>query len=298
MDKLTLDNTRDFPMTTNTLAFMQAAYAIFERFGYIGGDNFIVSGCEVTDTSAAPGYMFLKGKLMPFLGGTIPTHGYVQIVTVVTDVAVDAGVRQQTSYRAEFGQSSNSSENVAWASIAKQKSLQDKVDKVTGKELVDPTAVVQTGMLMPWAGLSTNKPDGWLICNGAAVSRTTYADLFAIIGIKYGSGNGVDTFNLPDMGGYVPVGATKDTNVTTPSLSNGYGVAQKVGEDKHTLSISEMPSHSHALPNNWNEGGAGHIASGGNNDEGAISDTTGSTGGGSAHENRQPSLAMYYIIKA
>lgn len=117
MDKLTLDNTRDLPMTTNTLAFMQAAYAIFEQLGNMGGDNIIVSGCVVTGSSVSAGYMFLKGKLLPFIGGTIQSN--VKIVTVVTDVAVDAGVRQQTSYRAEFGTSANSEENVAWSSIVR-----------------------------------------------------------------------------------------------------------------------------------------------------------------------------------
>jgi hypothetical protein len=117
MDKLTLDNTRDLPMTTNTLAFMQAAYAIFEQLGNMGGDNIIVSGCVVTGSSVSAGYMFLKGKLLPFIGGTIQTN--VKIVTVVTDVAVDAGVRQQTSYRAEFGTSANAEENVGWSSIVR-----------------------------------------------------------------------------------------------------------------------------------------------------------------------------------
>ncbi len=294
MDKLTLDNTRDFPLTTNSLAFMQAAYAIFEQLGNLGGDNFIVSGCEVTGSSAAPGYMFLKGQLMPFLGGTITTN--VQIVKVTTDVNVDAGVRQQISFRAQFGTSSNSDENVAWASITPKATLQDKVDKEVGKALVDPTAVVQTGMLMQWAGLKTNKPDGWLICDGSAVSRTTYAELFAKVGIKYGSGNGVDTFNLPNLGGRVPIGATSDNNVGTPNLSNGYGVGQKVGEDSHQLTVDEMPSHTHTY--DWQ--GVGNNASG--------QDTAGqylrqdreteSTGGDQAHENRQPSIAMYYIIKA
>ena len=52
-----------------------------------------------------------------------------------------------------------------------------------------------TGMI----AYSHEVPDGWLQCNGAAVSRTTYAALFAVIGTKYGSGNGSTTFNLPNI---------------------------------------------------------------------------------------------------
>jgi len=53
------------------------------------------------------------------------------------------------------------------------------------------------GMVTSWAG-SQGMPSGWLLCDGNAVSRTTYADLFAVIGTNYGVGNGTTTFNLPN----------------------------------------------------------------------------------------------------
>ena len=52
------------------------------------------------------------------------------------------------------------------------------------------------GFIAPFAG--STAPDGWLICDGSAVSRTTYADLFAVIGTTYGTGDGNSTFNLPN----------------------------------------------------------------------------------------------------
>lgn len=129
MDKVTLQDRRDFPLTTNSLAFMQAAYAALEKLGYIGGDNYIVTGCVVTGSSAAPGYMFLKGILMPFLGGTITTN--VKIVKVVTTINVDAGVREQTSYRAEFGTSANPDDNVAWADIVRTDTIISLMSQMT-----------------------------------------------------------------------------------------------------------------------------------------------------------------------
>lgn len=54
-----------------------------------------------------------------------------------------------------------------------------------------------TGIILPFAG--TTIPNGYLACNGAAVSRTTYATLFAVIGTTYGAGNGSTTFNLPNL---------------------------------------------------------------------------------------------------
>lgn len=67
------------------------------------------------------------------------------------------------------------------------------------------------GAVIPYAGKSA--PYGWLICDGSAVSRTTYADLFEVIGTTFGSGDGSTTFNLPDLRGRVAVGVDSDANL-------------------------------------------------------------------------------------
>ena len=63
--------------------------------------------------------------------------------------------------------------------------------------LIQPTSEAPTGVVQAFAGSTT--PQGWLLCDGSAVSRTTYAALFSAIGTKYGSGNGSTTFNLPNL---------------------------------------------------------------------------------------------------
>jgi microcystin-dependent protein len=56
------------------------------------------------------------------------------------------------------------------------------------------------GEVKLWAGaVSPAPPNGLLLCDGSAISRTTYSDLFALIGVTYGSGDGTTTFNLPDI---------------------------------------------------------------------------------------------------
>lgn len=60
------------------------------------------------------------------------------------------------------------------------------------------------GCIQIWTG--ETPPNGFLLCNGEAVSRTTYEDLYAVIGTTYGSGDGDTTFNLPDLQGRIPVG--------------------------------------------------------------------------------------------
>lgn len=75
-------------------------------------------------------------------------------------------------------------------------------------------------------------PTGWLICDGSAVSRTTYADLFAVIGTTYGAGDGSTTFGLPNLSGRVPAGMG---GIYFPALGD------LVGVETHTISQSELP---------------------------------------------------------
>lgn len=82
-------------------------------------------------------------------------------------------------------------------------------------------------------------PTGWLLCNGDAVSRSTYADLFAVIGTTYGSGNGSTTFNVPDFRGRVPAGPE---GVVFPSIGDVVGNASNQIEAANLppLNVSEV----------------------------------------------------------
>lgn len=90
------------------------------------------------------------------------------------------------------------------------------------------------GIVMPFAG--STAPQGYLLCDGSAVSRTDYADLFAAIGTTYGAGDGSTTFNLPDLSGRVVIG-----------VSNNHALGSTGGEASHTLTESELPAHAHSV---------------------------------------------------
>ena len=93
------------------------------------------------------------------------------------------------------------------------------------------------GAIVPYSA-SGSVPAGFLVCDGSAISRTDYADLFKAIGTTYGAGNGSTTFNIPDLRGRVPVGVnSSDTELSA--------IGTKGGEKTHTLTIDEMPSHDH-----------------------------------------------------
>lgn len=154
-----------------------------------------------------------------------------------------------------------------------------------------PTVEVPAGIIAPTARSSA--PTGWLLCDGSAVSRTTYAALFTAIGTTFGSGNGSTTFNVPNLKGRIPVGI--DTGQTEFDVRGETG-----GAKTHTLTTAEMPAHTHPNPASgqfWIGGGSA-IFAGGSTYSGTLSAVTGSsTGGGGAHNNLQPYMALHYLIK-
>lgn len=93
-----------------------------------------------------------------------------------------------------------------------------------------------TGTVSMFAGAAA--PEGHLLCDGSAISRTAYPRLFEVIGTTYGSGNGVSTFNLPNLQGRFPVG--RNTGEAEFDTLN-----EKGGSKTHTLTVAQMPSHTH-----------------------------------------------------
>jgi microcystin-dependent protein len=92
--------------------------------------------------------------------------------------------------------------------VATQKAVRAYVDALGGQ-----TYLVPTGGILPYAGSAA--PANFLLCDGSAVSRTTYATLFGVISTTFGVGNGSTTFNLPDLRNRVPMGAGTGTKVAT-----------------------------------------------------------------------------------
>lgn len=148
------------------------------------------------------------------------------------------------------------------------------------------------GRIEPFAGSST--PEGWLLCDGSAVSRTSYPQLFAAIGTTYGPGNGSSTFNLPDARGRVLVG--RDVAQTEFDTLGETG-----GAKTHTLTESQMPSHTHRTgisPTNVLGGSSGNVTAQVNLVAAVDRAPTLATGGGQPHNNLQPYLTVNCIIRA
>lgn len=150
--------------------------------------------------------------------------------------------------------------------------------------------VVPCGAVLPFAG--TSIPSNWLLCDGSAVSRSTYADLFSKIGTTFGSGDGSTTFNLPNLKGKVPVGLD-GTQTEFDTLG------ETGGAKTHTLVTSEIPSHTHGVrgvtTSTGSDTGAYRLT--GSNVQFVANITSESEGGGGAHNNLQPYLVLRFIIR-
>lgn len=165
------------------------------------------------------------------------------------------------------------------------------------------SALMPTGSIMSYAG--STSPSGYLLCDGAPISRTTYSTLFGIVGITYGAGDGSTTFNLPDLQGRVIAGKDNMSGTSANRLTglsggvNGDVLGASGGNETHLLTSSES-----GLPNHTHSGGVSSSASNGAaGDPFKTYDTTtgGVTGGAqdasTAHNNVQPTLILNYIIK-
>lgn len=93
------------------------------------------------------------------------------------------------------------------------------------------------GQIAPYAG--SVAPTGWRLCDGSAISRTTFFRLFGAIGTTFGVGDGSTTFNVPDMRGRVGIGAGTGTGLTARTLG------ATGGEENHALTVAELAAHDH-----------------------------------------------------
>jgi microcystin-dependent protein len=157
------------------------------------------------------------------------------------------------------------------------------------------------GVCVPYAGSAA--PPGWLLCDGSAISRVDYANLFAICGTAYGVGNGTTTFNIPDMRGRFPLGkdnmgGSSANRVTATEADN---LGQGSGAESEIITIAKMPAHSHnqRLQTNFASTFASFAqvanAASPATAVGTIINTS-DAGGGEAHNNMPPYLTLNFII--
>lgn len=171
------------------------------------------------------------------------------------------------------------------------------VSKVSADLTSAMAALIPVGSIFPFVG--GQAPSGFALCNGQTLDRTQFAELFRLIGTKYGSTN-TSNFRVPDLSGRFLVG-----------VGAGYSLGDTGGSQTVTLTEAQMPVHSHDVTGKTGQAGlsgvgmyASNVAGGSGwqvlstTESGSISGLrTTSAGSGQAHENRPPYFALEYIIR-
>jgi microcystin-dependent protein len=165
--------------------------------------------------------------------------------------------------------------------------------------LQDFTNRSEVGTIKPWG--KTTSPSGYLLCDGTAVSRTTYAELYVVLGDTYGAGNGSTTFNVPQLQGKTPQGydgntynlaATGGANTVTVAVTNNQAVSSVTATNSVTnnqavtvtgtisntsVTEAQLASHAHT---EW--GAANNTTVLGNNPNTGVAASTGQRDTGNA----------------
>lgn len=163
---------------------------------------------------------------------------------------------------------------------------------ISGSTISSTVTGVPVGTVLPFAGITV--PNGFLLCNGAPISKATYADLHAVIGTAWGSGDGVTTFNLPDMRGMFLRGvagtSTVDPDKTTRVAANPGG---NTGNNVGSRQGNAVQSHTHLDRHLGSQTGSvpGYLAY-----TGTLSNALGSSPSG-GNETRPVNVYVNYIIK-
>lgn len=152
MNRLNVQQTGGFPLTTNTLNFMQASLLLMQNFGEIAGDLTILSGCKVTGSQVSDGTVYIGGEILPFVGGTLATN--VVIVETRTQKQFEDGVARDVEVvrKAQFG---NGTTVYPWANFT----------RITPIKILQK-ALTPVGLISMWSGEISEIPAGWVLCNG------------------------------------------------------------------------------------------------------------------------------------
>lgn len=294
MNKVNFLAKETFPQSTYTFDFMQNMILMASKLSKLGGDTYILSGCEVNDNKVSDGLIVINGELMPFVGGELKKFITIQEVKE-TDHFMDIEYPEAYIHRKAVLSETGT---ITWNSIKRvltNQEIQEKFDSLKGDA---------PGTVKMWAGTVASIPDDYVLCDGRPLKNVEYPELYNSLNGIHGI-DGTDAFKLPDLRNRFVVGYNN-------AHADYGGIGATGGEEKVTLTEKQMPKHRHVYTDDTNaEGkypsvelgfpqGVGGVndgqSSGSSTGRGTIYRTS-LEGGSESHENRPPYFVLAYIIK-
>ena len=288
--------------TARDLREPQEHIAASENIHGVGSGNAVVgSGTTQTLTNKTMSGASNAFSAIPSSAVTgLDTHTAATAAHGATGAVVGT-TNTQTLTNKTISGASNTLSAIPQASVTNLTTDLSTLTTAISTETSNRTAAINTaipvGSIQMWGGAAA--PTNWALCDGTAISRSTYSTLFGVIGTTFGSGNGSTTFNLPNLKGKVPVGLNS-------AETEFDALAETGGAKTHTLDESEIPSHTHALtsptfPSGVAVAEAAYSSGSGANRyflaNGIAGLSAAATGGGGAHNNLQPYVVLNFIIR-
>lgn len=250
-----------------------------------------LSNCITKDGQTQPtANLPLNGKRIVNLGAPVnPTDAATKASSEALGTLIHTAPEKTALVDAdEFGFSDSEATPTTWARA-----------RVTWANIRASLVPVGSGMEF-WGDTA---PAGWLFCYGQAVSRTTYAKLFAVLDVAHGAGNGTTTFNLPDKRGRASAGKDDMGGTSANRLTglaggvNGDILGAVGGAEAHVLTIAQLPSHNHGGTSGGQSANHTHLVSGstaaGGSHNHSISARTGGDGAGAVGANTNGGATFY-----
>ncbi|GAB6121666.1 phage baseplate protein [Dysgonomonas termitidis] len=254
----------NFPLSSDTLDFMQEMIFLASKLAQLGGsDKYILSGCADDGLNVAPGYVAINGELLPFAGGAKQTTVYINEVRRDVDAS---GYHFPQVYKTRTVAFGLGNPQYNWADFNRVQTNTQLAQAIADlATTVDGLRGIPAGVIVMWSGNPGNVPPGWALCDGL--------------------------LGRPNLMGKFIVGFSQ--------TDDDYNAIGKTGGSKQVaLTVDHIPSHSHGMrwnlkkSDNANDRDFQYFESTGANEFASTS-----AGGGQPHENRPPYYVLAYIIK-
>jgi len=299
MNRVNFTAKDNFPLSSDVMYLLQQMITLVSKSVLTGGSNYILSGCVDDGNITSDGVIVINGEILTFEGGVRKD----KITVLETTKALSAfGVDYPEACILRLAKFSDAGE-FNWSEFVRVSSNTQLLDKINSIKGDVP------GMVKMWAGMVTKIPENYMLCDGTLLLIANFPELYENIGVLNG-GDGINSFALPDLRSRFTVGYNPD--------SQGYDqIGKKGGEERHTLTEVEIPSHDHTYNNTFNKlsakaadiseqatpGSIDSLSPASEYNVGNMSAvywqmaTIKPFGGSASHENRPPYYTLAYIIK-